>query len=212
MKWFIPCFLFPFVGIGLINSFKSEGQKRKYAVLVVIILLLLSVSFSAFYQHWRTKGGGVHLFNNYMKDSTYTAGLWTKENIDGPVVSNNVVFGIRLFSTSGVPLMTGYYNTVDLAYGFANISELTLIKKPITSDSYWYDGPYSVIGGYSSRTYWNDIMGNSYGYYESRYRSKFNFTHFIEKKGYHVEPLRYIHEHKYYIYDNGDIYIWPIYE
>ncbi len=210
MKWFIPCFIFPLVGIGLINTLKLDGRKRKFALLVVIIFLLLSVSFSAFYQHWRTKGGGIYLFKNYMKDSTYTAGLWTKEHISGTTISNNVLFGIRIFATSGIPLMTGYYDTADLAYGLADVKELKVVKKPISSDSFWFNGPYAKIGGYSSKIYWNDIMGNRYKRYESIYRFKFNFTHFIERKGYHVKPLSYIHEKKNCVYDSGNINIWKL--
>jgi len=211
MKWFIPCFIFPLVGIGLINTLKLDRRKRKFALLIVIMFLLLSVSFSAFYQHWRTKGGGIYLFKNYMKDSTYTAGLWTKEYINGTTISNDIVFGIRIFAISGVPLMTGYYDTVDLAYGLADVKELKVVKKPISSDSFWFDGPYAKISGYSSKTYWCDIMGNSYEYYESKYRSMFNFTHFIETRRARKPPiLRYAYDNNYRIYDNGYTSIWTM--
>jgi len=224
MKWFIPCFILLLGSIGLINILKSEGKKRKYAILVVISFLLLSVSFSSFYQHWRTGGGGVKLFDNYMKESTYIAGLWVKENVvNGLTISNDVnTIGIRAFAVSGVPHLTGYYNSVDLAYGLFNVSELKLVKKSITEEDYWFNGPYGLIGGYSSGRCWGDIIGNSYEYYESRYRSEFNFTHFVENKKidgrrvfgsdivYPSPFLDSIHEEKECVYDNGNVRIWDL--
>jgi len=213
MKWFIPCFIFPFVGIGLINALKTDERKKKYAILVVIILLLLSVSFSGFYQHWRTKGGSVYLFEGYMKETTYTTGLWVKENIDnGSLISNDIMLGLRVFAVSEVPLFTGA-DTIDQVYGFGDVNELELEKKSITEEDYWLNGPYRIRSG-ESEIYRQEILRN-YEYYE---RSKYNFTHVIEDKRLHglftyhgVQPskfLYHIYDKKDCIYDNGNINIW----
>ncbi len=217
MKWFIPCFIFPFAGIGLINILKIEIRKRrKCAIAMLIIFLLLSVSFSGFYQHWRTKGGGVKLLDDYMKEPRYTAGLWIKENINnGSLIANTQ--DIRLFSVSGVPLFTGS-GTADQAYGFANVSELKLKKKSITEESYWFDGPYEITS-WRSESHYREVLLGSYEDYKSRYRSKFNFTHVIENKGiprgsfaYHgIHPskfLDYIYDRNGCIYDNGRFAVW----
>lgn len=212
MKWFIPCFVSLLVGIGIINIVKLDGKKRTYAHTMIVIFLLLSVSFSGFYQHWRTKEGGIHLFENYMKESTYTAGLWTKEHVDGTATSNKVLFGIRIFSVSEVPLMTAYFDVVDLSYGLANISGLKLVKRSITTEDYWFSGPYAKKSGYSSKEYGEAIMGMSYRDYKSSERlSTFNFTHFIETKRAKTTPvLRYMQENNYCIYNNGYVNIWTM--
>jgi len=220
MKWFVPCFALLLSGISLINIAKLYEQKKKYVILIIVIFLLLSVSFSGFYQHWRTHGfKKVTLFEGYMKEKTYIAGLWAKENIkNGLTISNDWVLGPRIFAVSGVPLLTGY-DTVDQAYGLVNVSELKLEKRSITSDEFYYQGPYKIISIYQTPEYFRlDIMRDSYEYYESRYRSRFNFTHVIENKkirgsfAYHgVQPskfLNYIYNKKDYIYDNGRIGVW----
>ena len=219
MKWFIPSFIFLFVGVGLINILKVGKQKRKCAIVIILIFLLLSVSFSSFYQHWRTKGGGVHLFDNYMKEPTYTAGLWIKENINnGSLISNNNVIGGRLFAVSGVPLFTGS-GTVDQAYGFANVSELELKKRSITEEMFWFDGPYEITS-WTSEGHYREVLLGSYERYKLKY-SKFNFTHVIEDKRiphgsfvYHgIRPskfLDYIYDRNGCIYDNGEVCVWNL--
>jgi len=219
MKWFIPSFIFLFVGVGLINILKVGKQKRKCAIVIILIFLLLSVSFSSFYQHWRTKGGGVHLFDNYMKEPTYTAGLWIKENINnGSLISNNNVIGGRLFAVSGVPLFTGS-GAVDQAYGFANVSELELKKRSITEEMFWFDGPYEITS-WTSEGHYREVLLGSYERYKLKY-SKFNFTHVIEDKRiphgsfvYHsIRPskfLDYIYDRNGCIYDNGEVCVWNL--
>lgn len=217
MKWFIPCFIFPLVGVGLINILKSKRRRRRYAILVVIIFLVLSVSFSGFYQHWRTKGG-VHLFDNYMKESTYTSGLWIKEDMNnGSFISNDIMSGNRVFAVSGVPLFTGS-SVVDQVYGFANVSELELKKKSIKEEDYWFNGPYRLIS-WESELHRREILRSSYESYETSRYSKFNFTHVIEDTRiphgsftYHgINPskfLEYIYGEKSCTYDNGNVNIW----
>ena len=218
IKWFAPCFFLPFAGYGLINLLRVNKDKRKYALFVLIIFLILSVSFSAFYQHWRTKGG-VHLFNNYMKDSTYTAGLWIKENINnGSLICNGIMMGHRIFATSGVPLFLGD-DTVDLTYGYANVSELKLKSRKITEDAFWMDGPYEMIS-WESEIHRKEILMGSYERYKNSKYSRFNFTHVIEDKRIHgyfayhgINPspfLDYIYNTKGSIYDNGKVCIWSI--
>ena len=219
MKWFIPCFICLLIGIGLINIAKLDGQKRKYALTMIIIFLLLSVSFSGFYQHWRTKEG-VRLFEDYTKESTYIAGLWVKENINnGSAISNDIMLGRRVFAVSRVPLFTGS-GTADHAYGFVNVSEFQELKKrSITEEDFWFGGPYEAIG-WESELYRREILRGSYEYYEDRYSSRFNFTHVIEDKKLHgkftyhgINPSKFIHDmydKKNCIYDNGAVGGWNL--
>lgn len=47
-------------GITLTNILKAPKQKKTLAISIIIISLLLAVSFSGFYQHWRTYKYGGH--------------------------------------------------------------------------------------------------------------------------------------------------------
>jgi len=155
-----------------------------------------------------------------MKDSTYTAGLWIKENINnGSLICNGNMMGYRIFATSGVPLFSGD-DTIDLTYGYANVSELRLKKRSITEDAFWMDGPYEMIS-WESEVHRREILMGSYERYKNSKYSRFNFTHVIEDKriphgyfAYHgINPspfLDHVYNTKDSIYDNGKICIWSI--
>jgi len=155
-----------------------------------------------------------------MKDSTYTAGLWIKKNINnGSLICNGIMMGQRIFATSGVPLFSGD-DTIDLTYGYANVSELRLKKRSITEDAFWMDGPYEMIS-WESELHRREILMGSYERYKNSKYSRFNFTHVIEDKriphgyfAYHgIKPspfLDYVYNTKGSIYDNGKVCIWSI--
>ena len=217
MKWFIPCFIIPFAGIGLINILKIGKRKKSgYAILVVVILLLLSVSFSGFYQHWRTKGGDIYLFEGYMEESTYTTGLWIKQNINNGSLICNGVIGNMVFAVSEVPQFTGSC-AIDQVYGYANVSEAELKKRSITTEEYWFGGPYELLS-WESEIHRREVLLESYKDYEEKYGT-FNLTHIIESKKiphgsfvYHgINPskfLNYVYDKNGCVYDNGKVCIW----
>ena len=215
MKWFIPCFISLLIGVGIINIARAGRRGMKYALIILVIFLLLAVSFSGFYQHWRTKGG-IHLFDGYMKESTYIAGKWIKEYIDGSLICNDR--SSHIFAVSGIPLFAGS-NTIDQVYGFFNISKVKLKKRSITSEEYWLNGPYELIG-WHSETYRKEILSGTYEKFKLDYGSQYNFTHVVEYKRlrgyftYHgVNPskfLNYVYNEKDCVYDNGKINIWNL--
>jgi len=217
MKWFIPCFISLLIGVGIINIARAGRRDMKYALITLVIFLLLAVSFSAFYQHWRTKGG-IHLFDGYMKESTYIAGKWIKEYIDGSLICNGRSLSSHIFAVSGIPLFAGS-NTIDQVYGFFNISKVKLKKRSITSEEYWLDGPYK-LRGWHSETYRKEILSGTYEEFKLNYGSQYNFTHVVEYKRlrgyftYHgVNPskfLNYVYNEKDCVYDNGKINIWNL--
>lgn len=214
MKWFILTFVVLLVGIGLINVIKLHEQNKKNIRIIIVILLLLHVSFSGFYQFLHTYKEP--LFGRYMQETTYTAGIWVKDNINGSTVSNEEVTGIRIFAVSGIPLFTGH-DVVDQVYGFTNVSHSKFRKRPITSEEYWFDGPYEKIAGSTAEDNWHFLMKNSY----NKLVPKLNLTHVIENKktyGARVsrhkniksEFLQYIYGKKDNIFDNGVIAVWNL--
>lgn len=225
MKWFILIFAILLAGVGLmnLNKLREDGEKNKHATLVIIIFLLLSVSFSGYFQFlhiYRTGPGGVE---RYMEDSSYTTGLWIKENMDGRGISNDRWIGWRIGATSGLPLLTGSSSN-DQAYGFVDVREFELVKVPITSEEFWIASPYKKVKGTVSDGYWQYIMQNEYDSERaSSLLSRFNLTHVIEDKRIHgrwfshhgYKPSEFVHSLSSYgekncIYDGGNINIWEL--
>lgn len=217
IKWFILIFAFLLIGMGLTNFVKLYDQKKKYALYIIVIFLLLSISFSGFYQFLHEYKEGMH--KRYMDETTYTTGLWIKENINGSTISNDRVISVRIFAISEVPLFTGF-GSVDQVYDFVNVSDLRLESISITEDAYWYSGQYKIVGGHDADDYWQNIMRTDYDRIKrSILLSRFNFTHVIENKNtqgawlshhgvYPSEFLRSLYNKKDSIYDNGMINIW----
>jgi len=110
--------------------------------------------------------------------------------------------------------------TVGQAYGYVDAGELELEEKSITEEDYWLNGPYKITG-WTSESYYVEILRESYERYRLIYRSKFNFTHVIENKkiphgsfAYHgiksSRFLEYVYDKTNCIYDSGNINIWRL--
>ena len=207
MKWFILIFAFLLAGIGLLNLFKVlEKRERKSIALIIIVFLLLSVFMGSFFQYWRPDGR----FTNYIKDDTYAAGLWFKENINGSSVSSPEVVGLRIGAISGKPMFVGPAS-VSQAYEFVDVKkEFTLIKNPITSEEFWMNSPYKRVAGTDARSYWNGLMKREYNSPRgSELVSKFNLSYAIDGPRGGSKFLNSIkYAEKKSIYDNGKIRVW----
>ncbi|CAD6492200.1 MAG: hypothetical protein EMLJLAPB_00237 [Candidatus Argoarchaeum ethanivorans] len=211
--WFFILFAFILAGIGLTNITKVYRQKGRVVFSIIIICLLLSVSFSGFYQYSRTNMEGIHYYNEwYMEDGTYVAGLWIKNNIDKALVCNDGLISMRTFAISGIPTLTGF-GTSDLAYGFTNMSELNISKVSPLSTVFYLEGPYirtphtAYTGYYVSMLNENDFDG----YYGTPIISKFNLSYVIENEDIGDNPfIRSVHREKNNIYDNRKIQIWAL--
>ena len=199
-----------FAGVSIDNIAKVQ-ENRRYALIAIIIGLLLSLTFSAFYQHFRTNIIGRPTYNErYMEDGTYVAGLWIKDNIDGNMVCNDVTVSKRIFAISEVPMLTGD-GTIDLTNGLIKISDLNITKVSPLSSDFYFEGPYirtphtPFTGYYVSLL--NEVDFDSY--YGKRVISKFNLSFVIENEDIGDNPfIRSIHREKDNIYDDAKIQIW----
>jgi hypothetical protein len=179
LKWFIIIFAILLAGVGFMNLNKLYERKKKYAPLIVVILLL-SVTFSGYFQflHYQHNPGST--IERYMEDSTYTTGLWIKENMDGTGICNDRWIGWRIGATSGFPLLTGSSSN-DQAYGFVDVSEFELVKRAITEEEFWMSSPYKRVAGSPSDGCWQVIMNTEYDSHRaSELIHRFNITHLIE--------------------------------
>lgn len=211
MKWFLPIFVVPLAGIGLLNVLRTS-EKRKFILPAVAVFLLLIVSLSGYYQfiNFMPEPGITPINERYIAESTYKTGGWMKENINGSAISNDVLLGIRTFAASETtPLLTSY-GIADHIYGFISIDITKFKRYPITEEEFWFSGYTGPPGGELA---WESVH---------RWRSQqaFNITYVVENrkckgrlhwhhKGNYPQLLQHTYE-KDCIYNCGDIYIWSL--
>ena len=211
-KWFFVIFAIILAGISLTNVAKMcNSKKGRYALAIIVIVLLLSVSFSGFYQHYRNIVGKATPNERYMEDGTCIAGLWIKDNIDKPMVGNDWVM-VRVFAISEVPTLTGD-GTIDMTYGFTNITDLNISKVSPLSATYYFEGPYirtyhTPFTGYHVSLL-NEVEFDSY--YGKPIIRRFNLSYVIENEDIGDNPfIRSVHREKDNIYDNAKIRVWVL--
>ena len=211
MKWFLPIFLIPFACIGLVNILRSE-RRRRYALAIVTISLLLSISFSGFYQflHFQPTHG---MNERYMDDSTYIAGTWVKEYVIGTGVSNDKLFGFRIAAVSETTHHLTASTLSGIAYGFisSNISQFKFY--PTTSEDFWFNvGVYERDWGEYNWVYLHKMGIKPH---------KFNITHFVENTkaqgnviwnhaSFTSKLLHHAYEEKGCVYDCGKARVWDL--
>lgn len=212
-KWFILIFAIILAGIGLTNVAKTYIQKGtgRYALSIIIISLLLSVSFSGFYQCWHTNIPGRPTYNErYMEHATYIGALWIKDSIDKAMVSNDDLIGRRVFAISEVPTLTGA-GAIDLTYGFTNITDISISKNSPLSTEFYMDNPYvrtpHTPYTWSYFSILNDVdFDDRWG---KTIISRFNLSYVIENEDIGDNKfIRSVHREKNNVYSNGKIRVW----
>ena len=215
--FFMAIFFCILVGVALINVAKAPKQKKKLAIAIIIISLLLAVSFSGFYQHYRTYKYGGHS-DWYMRETTNAGALWIKDNVD----EDKRLLGngggstklSRMFAASGgrPAFLTGG-DTDALTYGFINESYIVMKKNsPLTTEFYW-DNPYVEVAGRSigGQLSWLSEESDIDGRHGKRIVNEFNLSYMIEDTDIHDPIIRSVQNKKNNIYNNGEIRIWPLY-
>ena len=213
MKFFIPIFVILLAGIGLKNALEVSGQKKKYAGVTVIIFLLLFVSFSGFYQHWRTNvGGGIRIHAWYMEETPYAGALWIKDNInmDKKLIYNDYLIARRMFAISEVPTFIWDADVCLLTYGFANESDITIFKNSPSTEEFYMETPYVDISVPRVRWYgstlWNNEVDSRSG---KGIINRFDLSYAIKANVIGENTFsRSLKEKKDCLYNNGRIQVW----
>lgn len=211
-KWFFVIFAIILASISLSNVAKTyNSKKRKYTLVIIVIVLLLSVSFSGFYQHYRNIAGTATPNERYMEDGTYVAGLWIKDNInkDKRMVCNEYI-AARIFAISEVPTLIGE-GTIDMTYGFTNITDLNISKVSPLSTMYYFEGPYIRTPHTPYTGYYCSLLNevDFASYWGRPIISRFNLSYVIENEDIGDNPfIRSVHREKDTIYDNAKIRVW----
>jgi len=215
MKFFIPIFAILLAGIGLKNALEVSGQKKKHAVVAVIILLLLFVSFSGFYQHWRTNIEGRTLIHTwYMEETIYSGALWIKDNIniDKKLIYNDYLTARRMFAISEVPTFIWDADVCLLTYGFANKSDIKISKNSPLTEEFYIDAPYIDVANPRIRWYgynlWDSEVNSRFG---KKVINKFNLSYAIKDNVIGENSFsRSLKEKNGNLYDNGRIQVWSL--
>jgi len=210
MKNFLPIFAVPFIGIGLVNILQSE--RKRYAMTIVSIFLLISLSFSGYYQflHFSPTHG---INERYIEDSTYTAGRWMKDYVAGSAISNDRFFGLRIAAASETAHHLVMYTLLTSTYGFVTVNLSQFKWYPVTSEEFWFD-----VGEVR-----RDLGEDAWDGLNSLYAKpcRFNITYFAEntKAGGNViwhhgsYPSKLLHQaydENGCVYDCGKVRVWEL--
>lgn len=209
MKWFIPIFIIVLACIGLMNIIKLS-ENKKYYLIIFTIFLVLSTSFSAYYQflhdYRESRYNARHI-----EESTYSTGRWMKQNINGVSIANDLLFGERIFSASETAHIFTDRTTHNLIYGFNSINISDYERYPLTADEFWFSG-YS--GPDIGEIEWerNHDMRNP--------SDKYNITYIVENRKaqgiiiwnhrFKKSKLLELAYGNNLIYDTGNINIWRL--
>jgi len=216
--WFVTLFSCLLVGVSLTNvaNIIKNTEKKRIISAVLIISLLLAISFSGFYQHWRTHIGRATAGEWYMDESTHAGALWIRDNIDKNkrMVGNDDYWtDRRIFAISEVPTLIDAADTAMFAYGFADINNTPVVKNSPFSTSFYMDNPYVIGGPFTSvgtiRNFLQNADVDSRG--GKSIISRFNLSYAIENqnRGKNVF-IRSLYMKKNSIYNNGKIQIWAL--
>ena len=210
MKNFIPIFAVPFICIGLVNILRSE--RKRYALTIVSVFLIISLCFSGYYQflHFKPTHG---INERYIEDSTYTAGRWMKDYVTGSATSNDMRFGIRMAAASETTHHLTASALLDITYGFFTVNLSQFKFYPITSEDFWFNV------GVADKA-WGELYWNSLNVLDVK-PCRFNITYFAEntKAGgdviwhhgrYPSKLLHLAYDEKGCVYDCGKVRVWDL--
>lgn len=223
MKWFIATFAFLLIGIALANiaagaqinthTYKTKKVKNKKVLLAsLVVILLSSIIFTGYYQDIHFIVNPPH-YDRYMKEQTYIAGMWIRDNIDKNMFYDHSLTGIRTFAVSEVPTLQG--GAIGLTYGFyKSVTDINISKNSPLSVAFYLQGPISKT------PHTQYIEGDIYylsrseidSYYGKRFIHKYNLSYVIEDEGISDSVfIRSVHQEKSNLfYDNGKIRIWRL--
>lgn len=220
--YFVTILLCILICIALVNIARAYKVNRKQVYSTVVVVLLLFVSFSGFYQHWRTNIGGTSkICQWYVEDTTYNGALWVGNNINkskkliGSSASDHMP--TRVFAISEVPTLV--MPEVDITYGFVNVSSIRVTINSPLSTEFYMDNPYILPDIYPAAVLARWSLGtldidNSLA---KNIINKYNISYYIEDINCQETFVKSLREERKQVpavplYDNGRIRIWCLNE
>jgi hypothetical protein len=195
---------------GLFNIINNYKENNKILVVTtVIMLLILNVSFSTFFAHYRLGIGGGNS-EWYMKEETYKTGKWVEESIDWDkkAVSNGMECQRLFASYGGQPAL--YLDDINnYINGFIVLNEEDITNNSIFSKEFYIDNPYVLKPGTTTSGLYNWISlspitnKNTQGFI-----NKNNISYFFEDTSAYNALFGSLSQNKNSIYNSGRIRIW----
>jgi hypothetical protein len=194
-------FLIFLMSVALFNVTKIPNKKILTS-LIVILMILSTVIFTNYYNHYRTGSSDSYW---YMGDDTYMAGAWGKTYVPDNSYGLDTAFETtRVFAISAGHPITPTIGAGNLAYGFINESGIEYVKVSFLDKDFYFEGPYVVKGGttvagsmewirQSSTTDINDLRA---------------FDYFVQDTYYHKPVMNVVSQYYNKIYDNPRVVMW----
>ncbi|MFZ2498679.1 hypothetical protein [Methanosarcina sp.] len=208
-KWIMSILIFILFGISQINIIKiGITKKNKYVIQIFIIILLISTTFSGYFQFLDSLNDPDP---RYMDEKSYSGALWIRDNIN---IENNIIGtkpnAYRIFATSEVPTLLG--SVTDIAYDFINLSELKVVQKySFLSPGFYLQEPYYETSPSSS---WRlsaieSTRIDENDSYAQRFVTLYNISYHVEDN-YNRDTFTMSLQQMNKVYDNGRILIRPL--
>ena len=196
------------VSIALTNILNVPSKHFKT---FAILLLICSVSFSGFYNHWRT---GESAEEWVMDDKTYVSAKWANQYIDdtaGAFGNGDRTMRRFMAISDGSPRVL-LDSISALTYGFVNFSEIDVQKRSSLSSSYYFDNPYFAGDFHSTdgNVNWVLIQENIDYRSSKEIYDKYDLSYLIMDTKYPEPVFESVYEKKISVYDNSRIKIWII--
>lgn len=209
-KWFLLVFAFLLIGISLRNIIDIPTQKKKIAINLLSILILISIFFTGYYQFVNfLKDPG---YDRYMDEITYDGALWIKDFIGkdhkmaGPEFTS-----LQVLAISETPILSGTLSP-DFAYGFVDKEklEITAGYSPLEIGFYMRD-PYSLVNQYDTSSLFLRLLNSNVDSPGGiTLSSQFNLSYYLDDKSRRPKFAISIEKSRDKLFDNGRIRVWRL--
>ena len=200
--------------VGLYNIMISYNRnKKKIVYWIIVAFIILNVSFSSFFSHWRSgmMGGSSEW---YMQDETYKTGEWVKEYIDEKMnaLSTGIEISRMYASYGGKPALFLEDDVSNYINKFMALDLNNTYSNSPFSLSYYFDNPIILKSGTSSDG--KVIWISKFSIYDVRLRDflqNYNISYFFQDMhSSNILANSLSQSNNNNIYDSGRMRIWVI--
>lgn len=146
-KFLVIPLVIVFISIAIMNIINLDVKSKNSLKIFLVLILLLTVSFSSFFNHARTSDSSS---NWYMSDETYSGGIWAKNYVPegsralAPAGTDGVdsLLCRRFSSVSEGHLNIATEGATNLAYGLVDPSSIQYVSNSFLSKEFYFEGPF----------------------------------------------------------------------
>ncbi|MDY9926311.1 hypothetical protein [Methanosarcina sp.] len=208
-KFLIIPLVIIFISIAIMNIIRLDIRKKKCLEIFVVFILLLSASFSGFFNHVRLSDSSSYW---YMSDEVYSGGIWAKNYVPeeshaiGAASSGiNSLDSRRISAIAEGHFIIPSQGAADLAYGLADPNGIKYVNNSYLSKEFYFEGPYTSQEEQflSGSTDWileqEDINSNKI----KEMMHNRNVTYILERMNLKYNIMPSVYNTKDRIYDSG---------